>query len=94
MSILNMNGGAVVAMAGKDCVAIASDMRFGQQFQTIGMNCPKVHEISDKVVFTSPIQYHYTCSLTSFHTLVPFHPNWIEVVSDRRNLICVMTCIM
>ena len=37
-----------MAMAGKECVAIASDMRFGQQFQTIGMKNPKVHEITDK----------------------------------------------
>ena len=26
-----MNGGSVIAMTGKDCVAIASDLRLGQQ---------------------------------------------------------------
>lgn len=31
MSIMAYNGGCVVAMAGKDCVAIATDHRFGIQ---------------------------------------------------------------
>lgn len=34
-SILNYNGGCVVAMKGKNCVAIACDLRFGVQAQTI-----------------------------------------------------------
>ena len=34
-SILNYNGGCVVAMRGKNCVAIATDLRFGVQGQTI-----------------------------------------------------------
>lgn len=31
MSIMAYNGGCVVAMAGKDCVAIGTDHRFGIQ---------------------------------------------------------------
>lgn len=34
-SIFSYNGGAVVAMKGKNCVAIAADRRFGIQMQTI-----------------------------------------------------------
>lgn len=34
-SILAYNGGSVVAMKGKNCVAIATDLRFGVQAQTI-----------------------------------------------------------
>ena len=34
-SILAYNGGAIVAMKGKNCVAIASDKRFGIQAQTL-----------------------------------------------------------
>jgi hypothetical protein len=30
-SPMEMNGGSVIAMTGKDCVAIASDLRLGQQ---------------------------------------------------------------
>jgi 20S proteasome subunit beta 3 len=42
---MSYNGGAVVAMIGKDCVAIASDLRFGIQAQTVGMNFSKVFEM-------------------------------------------------
>jgi len=48
MSILEYNGGAVVAMVGKNCVGIASDMRFGIQAQTIGYNQPKIYKINDR----------------------------------------------
>jgi len=47
MSILEYNGGAVVAMVGKNCVGIASDMRFGVQAQTIGHFQPKIYKIND-----------------------------------------------
>ena len=36
------NGGSVVAMAGKDCVAIASDLRLGAGAMTVAMNFEKV----------------------------------------------------
>jgi len=45
MSIMSYNGGTVVAMAGKDCVAIACDKRFGIQFSTVSMDFPKVFEM-------------------------------------------------
>jgi len=48
MSILEYNGGAVVAMVGKNCVGIASDMRFGVQAQTLGFNQPKIYKINDR----------------------------------------------
>jgi 20S proteasome subunit beta 3 len=48
MSITEYNGGAVVAMAGKKCFAIASDMRLGEQFKTISMNVPKVALVNDR----------------------------------------------
>eukprot|EP00798_Chlamydomonas_sp_ICE-L_P000054 gene54-12872_t len=50
MSIFEYNGAAIVAMAGKDCVAIASDLRFGVQLQTITTDTPKIHKINDKLV--------------------------------------------
>lgn len=46
MSILAYNGGCVVAMTGKDCVAIATDHRFGVQAQTISTDFEKVFEVS------------------------------------------------
>lgn len=49
MSIFEYNGAAIVAMAGKNCVAIASDLRFGVQLQTITTDSPKVFAIHDKL---------------------------------------------
>ena len=36
-------------MAGKDCVAVGSDLRFGVQLQTITTDYPKVYKIHDKL---------------------------------------------
>jgi 20S proteasome subunit beta 3 len=42
---MELNGGSVVAMAGKNCVAIASDLRLGNQSLTIATNFEKVRWI-------------------------------------------------
>ena len=42
---MRYNGGTVVAMAGKNCVAIATDKRFGVQYTTVSMENPKVFEM-------------------------------------------------
>jgi 20S proteasome subunit beta 3 len=39
----------VVAMKGKDCVAIATDRRYGVQLQTIGLDAEKVFPIGTKL---------------------------------------------
>lgn len=49
MSILEYNGGAVIAMAGKNCVGIASDNRYGVQLQTVAMDFRKVFQISENI---------------------------------------------
>eukprot|EP00794_Sanderia_malayensis_P004752 gene4752-5376_t len=49
MSIMSYNGGAIIAMKGKDCVAIASDMRYGIQAQTISFDFKKIFEMNDKL---------------------------------------------
>lgn len=49
MSILAYNGGCVVAMRGKDCVAIATDRRFGIQAQTIETDFEKVFQINPRM---------------------------------------------
>lgn len=38
-----------VAMAGKECVAIASDLRFGVQLQTLATDYKKVYKIHDQL---------------------------------------------
>lgn len=49
MSILEYNGGAIIAMAGKDCVGIACDKRLGIQLQTVAMDFKKVFKMSDRI---------------------------------------------
>lgn len=49
MSIFEYNGGAIIAMAGKECVAIGSDLRLGVQFQTLATDYKKVHKINDQL---------------------------------------------
>ena len=39
---MEYNGGSVIAMVGKDCVAIASDLRLGSQAQGISSNFQRV----------------------------------------------------
>lgn len=39
---MELNGGSVVGMVGKNCVAIAGDLRLGNQALTIATNFEKV----------------------------------------------------
>ena len=49
MSILEYNGGTILAMVGQDCVGIAADRRFGvNQLQTISCNFEKIFPITSK----------------------------------------------
>ncbi|KAM6498690.1 20S proteasome subunit beta 3 [Amanita muscaria] len=49
MSIMEYNGGSVVAMVGKDCVAIACDLRLGNQALGVSSNFPKIFPITDRI---------------------------------------------
>jgi 20S proteasome subunit beta 3 len=50
MSILEYNGAAIIAMSGKDCVAIASDNRLGIQYQTVSMDFQKIFKMNDTLM--------------------------------------------
>ncbi|KNZ50017.1 proteasome subunit beta type [Puccinia sorghi] len=54
MSIMELNGGSVVAMVGKDCVAIACDLRLGNQALTVACNFEKVFQVTDKMFIGLP----------------------------------------
>ncbi|KAB5595419.1 20S proteasome subunit beta [Ceratobasidium theobromae] len=54
MSIMELNGGSVVAMAGKNCVAIGCDLRLGEQFQTLATNFEKVFPVTDRLYVGLP----------------------------------------
>jgi len=49
MSILEYNGAAIIAMAGKDCVGIAADRRLGAQLASIATDFTKVFRMSPKL---------------------------------------------
>jgi len=42
---MDHNGGSVIAMVGKECVAIASDLRLGNQALGISSNFQRVHAL-------------------------------------------------
>ncbi|KAL1914727.1 uncharacterized protein VTP21DRAFT_7985 [Calcarisporiella thermophila] len=48
MSIMEYNGAAIVAMVGKNCVAIAADKRLGQQAMTVSNEFQKIFPVTDK----------------------------------------------
>ena len=48
MGIQEYNGGAVLGMAGKNCVAVACDMRYGAQMQTMAIDKNKVFKMHDR----------------------------------------------
>ncbi|KAF9985027.1 proteasome core particle subunit beta 3 [Modicella reniformis] len=48
------NGGAVVAMTGKNCVAIACDKRLGVQAMTVSMEFKKTFQIAPKLFIGLP----------------------------------------
>ncbi|KAK4054170.1 proteasome core particle subunit beta 3 [Microbotryomycetes sp. JL201] len=54
MSIMELNGGSCVAMVGKDCVAIACDLRLGNQALTVACNHEKVFPATERTYFGLP----------------------------------------
>ncbi|ORY89717.1 proteasome subunit beta type-3 [Leucosporidium creatinivorum] len=54
MSIMELNGGSCVAMVGKGCVAIACDLRLGNQALTIACNHEKVFAATERTYYGLP----------------------------------------
>lgn len=54
MSIMTYNGGSIVAMTGKNCVAIACDKRFGIQGTALADNFQKVFEVGSHMYVGLP----------------------------------------
>lgn len=53
-SVFEYNGSAIVAMIGKDCVAIAADRRLGIQAQTVSTNFQKIFKLNDTLYVGLP----------------------------------------
>ncbi|XP_053694228.1 proteasome subunit beta type-3 [Sabethes cyaneus] len=81
MSILAYNGGCVVAMRGKNCVAIATDHRFGVQAQTIATDFEKIFEINPHMYLG--LVGLQTDILTVYQRLL-FRKNLYEVRENRQ----------
>lgn len=51
---MEYNGGSVIAMRGKNCVAIATDMRLGNQALLVSTNFDKVFKVTDRTYVGLP----------------------------------------
>ncbi|GMI32808.1 hypothetical protein TrRE_jg9230 [Triparma retinervis] len=81
MSILEYNGAAIIAMAGKDCVGIAADTRLGVQAQTVACDFKKVFKMGDKLFvglagLASDVQ--------TLDQLLTFRKNLYELKEERE----------
>ncbi|GMI34319.1 hypothetical protein TrCOL_g13855 [Triparma columacea] len=81
MSILEYNGAAIIAMAGKNCVGIAADTRLGVQAQTVACDFKKVFKMGDKLFvglagLASDVQ--------TLDQLLTFRKNLYELKEERE----------
>ncbi|XP_062607448.1 proteasome subunit beta type-3-like [Saccostrea cucullata] len=81
MSILEYNGAAIIAMKGRDCVAIASDRRFGIQAQTVSTNFQKIFEMGPRLYIGLP---GLATDVQTVHQRLEFRLNLYELRENRR----------
>jgi hypothetical protein len=89
-SIMDHNGGSVIAMAGKDCVAIASDLRLGAGAMTVALNFEKAshcsslpHDIPDNA-----------CTYESRSFLYPTGYIWDSLALPRISPHCMLLLLL
>jgi len=81
MSILSYNGGAVVAMTGDKCVAIASDLRYGRELQTISTDFSKVFEMTPHLFVGLP---GFASDTQTVKQKLDFRKNMYELKEGRQ----------
>lgn len=81
MSILEYNGAAIIAMKGRDCVAIASDRRFGIQAQTVSTNFQKIFEMGPRLYIGLP---GLATDVQTVQQRLQFRLNLYELRENRR----------
>jgi 20S proteasome subunit beta 3 len=79
-SILAHNGAAVLAMVGKDCVAIATDMRLGIGNQTIATDFPKVFRVNQRTFVGLP---GLATDMQTFYEKLMFRANLYKLQEER-----------
>lgn len=81
MSITSLNGGCVLAMRGKDCVAIASDRRFGSRGHTLSSNYQKVFKMGPSLFIGLP---GLATDTKTVYEKLRFRLNMYELRENRR----------
>jgi 20S proteasome subunit beta 3 len=76
---MEYNGSAMIAMAGKNCVCIGSDLAFGVQMQHIAQTF-KVFQITDKILLGIT---GLLTDCTSFYQLVRYHVAQLKLQEGR-----------
>ena len=91
MSILEYNGAAIIAMSGKNCVAIASDNRLGIQYQTVSMNFQKIFRMNDSLMVGLA---GLATDVQTLDQLLRFRMNLYELREEREMTPKVFTNLM
>lgn len=78
---MSYNGGCVIAMRGKNCVAIAADRRLGAQMNTITMDFQKIFEIGPHLYIGLPGLASDTITVSQ---RLKFRVNMYELRENRR----------
>lgn len=78
---MNYNGGVVIAMKGKNCVAIAADRRLGAQGATIAMDFEKIFEVGPHLYIGLPGLATDTITVAQ---RLKFRVNMYELRENRR----------
>merc|ERR1711934_182207 len=80
MSILEYNGAAIIGMAGKGCVGIASDSRYGIQQMTVGTNMQKIFKVNNKTFVGLP---GLATDVQTLHSKLQFRHNLYKLREER-----------
>ncbi|KIY63673.1 20S proteasome subunit beta 3 [Cylindrobasidium torrendii FP15055 ss-10] len=81
MSIMEYNGGSVIAMVGKECVAIACDLRLGNQALGISSKFEKIFPVTDKLYVGLP---GLATDVTTLKELFRYRVNMYTIKEERE----------
>jgi len=81
MSIMTYNGGCIIAMKGKDCVAIAADKRFGNQGHTLSTKFQRVFQFGPRLFVGLP---GLGTDVKTVYQRLRFRVNMYELRENRR----------
>ncbi|KAH9950793.1 nucleophile aminohydrolase [Amylocystis lapponica] len=81
MSFMDHNGGSVIAMVGKECVAIACDLRLGSGPQGIASKFEKIFPMTDRVYVGLP---GLATDVTTLHEQFRFRLNMYTIKEERE----------